>query len=150
MEHGGLVGILFPFVVFGGPLALGLLGLLRERGGVAARPAWDWRLSLRSGLFHLLAFNLTVFVQELFLVVPKALTPGLEPVGKGPGLGPVLGPGELLGDRGVEAHFPKAAPDPGVELVGDLGTIEYWFVSRDEGVRYDAYRPDRPHGLRRR
>jgi hypothetical protein len=41
--------------------------------------AWDWRLTLKSTLAFALAFNLTFFIQELFLVLPKALTPGLEP-----------------------------------------------------------------------
>jgi len=43
------------------------------------RAAWDWRLTLKSTLAFVLAFNLTFFIQELFLVLPKALTPGLEP-----------------------------------------------------------------------
>lgn len=37
------------------------------------------RRALSSALLYTLAFNLTFFVQELFLVVPKALTPGLHP-----------------------------------------------------------------------
>jgi hypothetical protein len=37
------------------------------------------RLALCSALLYTLAFNLTFFIQELFLVVPKALTPGLRP-----------------------------------------------------------------------
>jgi hypothetical protein len=40
---------------------------------------WDWRLTLKSTLAFVLAFNLVFFIQELFLVLPKALTPGLEP-----------------------------------------------------------------------
>ena len=36
-------------------------------------------LTLKSTLAFVLAFNLTFFIQELFLVIPKALTPGLEP-----------------------------------------------------------------------
>jgi len=40
---------------------------------------WDWGLALRSCLYYTLAFNLTFFIQELFLVLPKALTPGLRP-----------------------------------------------------------------------
>lgn len=36
------------------------------------------RLTLSSALLYSLAFNLTFFIQELFLVVPKALTPGLH------------------------------------------------------------------------
>lgn len=38
-----------------------------------------WRLAICSALLYTLAFNLTFFIQELFLVVPKALTPGLRP-----------------------------------------------------------------------
>jgi hypothetical protein len=38
-----------------------------------------WRLPICSALLYTLAFNLTFFIQELFLVVPKALTPGLRP-----------------------------------------------------------------------
>jgi hypothetical protein len=36
-------------------------------------------VSLRSSLLYALAFNIIFFIQELFLVVPKALTPGLRP-----------------------------------------------------------------------
>jgi hypothetical protein len=38
------------------------------------------RLVLSSALLYTLAFNLTFFIQELFLVLPKALTPGLQPI----------------------------------------------------------------------
>lgn len=38
-----------------------------------------WRLAVSSTLLYTLAFNLTFFIQEVFLVVPKALTPGLRP-----------------------------------------------------------------------
>ena len=41
--------------------------------------AGGWRLTTASALLYTLAFNLTFFVQELFLVLPKALTPGLRP-----------------------------------------------------------------------
>lgn len=40
----------------------------------------DKRWVLSSALLYTLAFNLTFFIQELFLVVPKALTPGLHAV----------------------------------------------------------------------
>lgn len=40
---------------------------------------WDWRLVITSTLLYVLAFNLTFFIQELFLVLPKAFTPGLRP-----------------------------------------------------------------------
>lgn len=38
-----------------------------------------WRLAIASALLYTLAFNLTFFIQELFLVVPKAFVPGLHP-----------------------------------------------------------------------
>ncbi len=38
-----------------------------------------WRPIVHSALAYVLAFNLTFFIQELFLVLPKALVPGLEP-----------------------------------------------------------------------
>ena len=41
--------------------------------------AIDWRLTLKSTLALALAFNLVFFIQEFFLVLPKAFTPGLEP-----------------------------------------------------------------------
>lgn len=45
---------------------------------ITPRPNLPWRPVLRSLLLYTLAFNLTFFVQELFLVLPKALTPGLR------------------------------------------------------------------------
>ena len=39
---------------------------------------WDGRLILGATLLCALAFNLTFFVQELFLVIPKALLPGIH------------------------------------------------------------------------
>ncbi|MBV9882736.1 MAG: hypothetical protein JO276_06990 [Sphingomonadaceae bacterium] len=83
MQHGGLVPILVLTVALGGPLLLGLAGLLRGRSadGAAAAPVrWDWRLSAQSAILYALTFNLVFFIQELFLVLPKALTPGLHPI----------------------------------------------------------------------
>lgn len=40
---------------------------------------WDWIPVIQSALLCAFAFNLIFFIQELFLVVPKALTPGLRP-----------------------------------------------------------------------
>jgi hypothetical protein len=52
----------------------------RERPRAGARPArWNARQTVSSALLYTLAFNLTFFIQELFLVLPKALTPGLRP-----------------------------------------------------------------------
>lgn len=61
------------------PLLLGLAGVRRAARTGMPTPDWSWRLSVASMLHYALAFNLTFFVQELFLVVPKALTPGLRP-----------------------------------------------------------------------
>jgi hypothetical protein len=63
------------------PLVLGLAGAVHARTANAAPTgaAPGWRLTAASTLFYVLAFNLTFFIQELFLVLPKALTPGLRP-----------------------------------------------------------------------
>ncbi|MEO6104330.1 MAG: hypothetical protein ABIP44_11945, partial [Pseudoxanthomonas sp.] len=62
------------------PLLLALAGAFRARGETSvAAPAWDWRLVALSTLLYVVAFNLVFFVQELFLVLPKAFTPGLRP-----------------------------------------------------------------------
>jgi hypothetical protein len=65
------------------PMAYAVLGRARMRNQrtpvVRPLPAWTWRLSLASMLLYVLAFNLVFFVQELFLVLPKALVPGLRP-----------------------------------------------------------------------
>jgi len=62
------------------PLLLALLGVFRARNEPPAiAVAWDWRLVALSTLLYTGAFNLVFFVQELFLVLPKAFTPGLRP-----------------------------------------------------------------------
>ena len=74
------VGVLLVFVV--GPLLLAV-GAIRARASPAMRGGdarRDWHLSACSALLYTLAFNLTFFLQELFLVLPKALTPGLHPI----------------------------------------------------------------------
>src|SRR5262245_14742619 len=80
MDHGGLFAIIFPLVFLGVPIAIGLVGWVRCRH----EPRVSERLVSRhqillSLLVYTLAFNVTFFIQELFLVVPKALTPGLRP-----------------------------------------------------------------------
>ena len=84
MNQGKLIGIAVALVLVAGPLLLGLTGLIRARSksaGAVPEPVkpWNWTLTINSALLYALAFNLTFFVQELFLVVPKALTPGLRP-----------------------------------------------------------------------
>lgn len=54
-------------VTLAGPLLLGAAGALR-----------DWRLAALSTVLYAFAFNFIFFVQEVFLVIPKALTPGLS------------------------------------------------------------------------
>jgi hypothetical protein len=67
-------------VFLGAPVLWSLLMWWRSPRSSGPRSAWDWGLSLASALAYTLAFNLVFFVQELFLVVPKALTPGLRPI----------------------------------------------------------------------
>ena len=73
-----LLGIAFIVVVVG-PLLLALAGWMRARSEPSAHMRWDFRLMALSTLLYVLAFNLVFFVQELFLVLPKAFTPGLQP-----------------------------------------------------------------------
>jgi hypothetical protein len=82
MSAGGLaIALAAALVLVVGPLALAVAGALRARHAratAAPRTPWDARVSVLSALLYTLAFNLTFFVQELFLVLPKALTPGLR------------------------------------------------------------------------
>lgn len=80
-----VVGVLSLAVLVAAPVLLGCLSLLRARRaapGDEPGPArsGSWTPTLFSALLYTLAFNLTFFVQELFLVVPKGFTPGLHPV----------------------------------------------------------------------
>ena len=79
--HSTSIGLAIVAIALGAPLLLGLTGLvLAGRSNVDSQAApLDWRVSVQSGLLYAIAFNLTFFIQELFLVVPKALTPGLRP-----------------------------------------------------------------------
>jgi hypothetical protein len=62
------------------PAWLAFDGWLRgRRDPIATAQAPGWRAVLASALAFTLAFNLQFFIQELFLVLPKALTPGLRP-----------------------------------------------------------------------
>jgi len=83
-QGGKLIGIAVTLVFVAGPLLLGLTGLIAARrapADAAPDPAmpWNWKLIVTSALLYTLAFNVTFFIQELFLVLPKALTPGLRP-----------------------------------------------------------------------
>src|SRR5690242_20981924 len=60
------------------PSVLCIAGLKRAPAARLPKRRWDIRLSLASMLLYVLAFNLTFFIQEFFLALPKALTPGLS------------------------------------------------------------------------
>src|SRR5690349_7785756 len=75
-----LLLIVSALAILAGPLALGLAGVVSARRADAAPAAGgSWRFAAASMLVYVFAFNLTFFIQELFLVLPKALTPGLRP-----------------------------------------------------------------------
>jgi hypothetical protein len=78
-----LVGVAVLLTVVVGPLLFGLKGISSARRldvVPASAPPWDWKLTITSALLYALAFNLIFFIQEFFLVLPKALTPGLRPI----------------------------------------------------------------------
>ena len=75
-----MIAIAALLVIIVGPLLVAWAGWLRARTEPATpAAAWDTRLTLLSALLYTLVFNLVFFVQELFLVLPKAFTPGLQP-----------------------------------------------------------------------
>ena len=84
MTGGHIIGIAVLLAVLAGPAALALAGWFKARrarppAALGSRARWRWRWTLMSALLYVFAFNLTFFIQELFLVLPKALTPGLRP-----------------------------------------------------------------------
>lgn len=79
MTTGTLIGIAALVVVVAGPLALGVTGWFKARRTPPGSGRANWKLIVASALLYVLAFNLTFFIQELALVLPKALTPGLRP-----------------------------------------------------------------------
>jgi hypothetical protein len=76
-----IAGSILTIVV--GPIVLAVLGWwrapARARAATAGDVPWHWRLTVLSTVLYVLAFNLTFLVQELGLVLPKAMTPGLQP-----------------------------------------------------------------------
>jgi hypothetical protein len=82
MTSASVIGVAVILTVFAGPLSLALAGRFGAPGALPAPAramASSLKLTVRSTLMYALAFNLTFFIQELFLVLPKALTPGLRP-----------------------------------------------------------------------
>ena len=129
MGHGSTLFILIVAVVLGGPLPLGLLGLFGHEGAAESRGgrSWDWRVTLRSALLYALAFNLIFFIQELFLVVPKALTPGLRPT-------------LYHNNHGWEGDHPLAHLFQGTGALAILltGLLFAWLVRRGAGRTANA------------
>src|ERR1700731_1580515 len=84
MRQGEILGVTVLSVLVVAPLLFGLWGLNNARTSAGAVPeaasTWDLKLTFASALWYALAFNLIFFIQELFLVLPKALTPGLRPI----------------------------------------------------------------------
>jgi hypothetical protein len=81
-DHKNLIAVAASLALVLGPLLFGARGLnaARRLAAVSDRtPNWDWELAITSALLYALAFNLIFFIQELFLVLPKAFTPGLRP-----------------------------------------------------------------------
>jgi hypothetical protein len=75
-----LVGLAILVVLVGAPIAFAIAGWLRMRHEPRAPRVAEASSIATSMLLYIVAFNATFFVQELFLVVPKALTPGLDPI----------------------------------------------------------------------
>jgi hypothetical protein len=67
------------FLVFGLllPWGIALALRLRSRGSAVFVGEMGWEPIVHSMLAYVLAFNITFFIQELFLVLPKAMVPGL-------------------------------------------------------------------------
>lgn len=78
-----LIGVAAALVLVVAPLLLGLAGVLRPHRAHEDEPhdaaGWNATLTAASALLYALAFNLTFLIQELFLVLPKALLPGVHP-----------------------------------------------------------------------
>jgi hypothetical protein len=74
------IALALPFLLIGLPALIGATELLHgeEPPGALIGP-WDGRLTVNSALIYAFAFNVIFLIQELFLVIPKALTPALRP-----------------------------------------------------------------------
>lgn len=81
---GPLIGMSAFGLLLGAPLLVGLAAIVWPRSSTpptAREPGSGSSLSMIyvSTFFYTIAFNVVFFVQELFLVIPKAFYPGLEP-----------------------------------------------------------------------
>jgi hypothetical protein len=79
-----IVGTATLLVLIVGPSILGLAGLWRAHcasvSAVSDRISpWKLGQTINSAVLYALSFNLIFFIQELFLVLPKAFIPGIRP-----------------------------------------------------------------------
>lgn len=75
---GLLLTIIFPLFGLFLPWGIALALRLRSRGAAVFVGRMGWEPIVHSTLAYVLAFNITFFIQELFLVLPKAMVPGLS------------------------------------------------------------------------
>lgn len=80
------MGVAILLTTVAGPVVLAVTGVFVSRRhshaqgeAVVSSRTPTMPLVVNSSLAYVLAFNITFFIQELFLVLPKALTPGLRP-----------------------------------------------------------------------
>ena len=74
---GLLLTIIFLVVGLLAPWGIALALRLRARGAAVFIGRMGWEPVIHSMLAYVLAFNITFFIQELFLVLPKSMVPGL-------------------------------------------------------------------------
>lgn len=74
---GFFLTIIFPLLGLLLPWGIALALRLRARGSAVFVGRMGWEPIVHSMLAYVLAFNITFFIQELFLVLPKSLTAGL-------------------------------------------------------------------------
>jgi hypothetical protein len=74
---GLILTIIFPLFGLLLPWGIALALRLRARGSAVFVGRMGWEPIVHSMLAYVLAFNLTFFIQELFLVLPKSMVPGL-------------------------------------------------------------------------
>jgi hypothetical protein len=74
---GLILTIIFPLFGLLLPWGIALALRLRSRGSAVFVGEMGWKPILHSMLAYVLAFNITFFIQELFLVLPKSMVPGL-------------------------------------------------------------------------
>lgn len=75
---GLILTIIFPLFGLFLPWGIALALRLRSRSSAVFVGEMGWPPKVHSMLAYVLAFNITFFIQELFLVLPKSMVPGLK------------------------------------------------------------------------